>query len=457
VRILIVDDEPAVRFSLLELLASDADEVRAAEHAPEALALLEGWPADLIISDMSMPAMTGLQLLDEVRQRAPDALFVLMTGFGDERIAVHALRNGAFDYVPKPFDNEEIRALAARARELLSLRMENARLREELATRYAGMIGGAPAMRAVYRVIERAAPTDVTVLITGESGTGKELVARALHEQSRRRAGPFVALNCAAIPAELVESELFGHVKGAFTGADRDRRGAFEAASGGTLLLDEVADLALPAQAKLLRVLEERAITRIGTHESVRVDVRMVAATNRPLDRLLAEGAFREDLLYRLAILQLHLPPLRERREDIIPLAIHFTAQYAQQYSLPPRPLAQDARRALLAHDWPGNVRELRNCIERALVLADGDEIAARDLPATVSGSTAVLRPADAVAASLPFADARERALLDFEKGFLAAALERHDGNISATARAVGLHRQSLQKLLRKLGLPVRE
>jgi two-component system, NtrC family, response regulator HydG len=457
VRILIVDDEPAVRFSLLELLASDADEVRAAEHAPEALALLEGWPADLIISDMSMPAMTGLQLLDEVRQRAPDALFVLMTGFGDERIAVHALRNGAFDYVPKPFDNEEIRALAARARELLSLRMENARLREELATRYAGMIGGAPAMRAVYRVIERAAPTDVTVLITGESGTGKELVARALHEQSRRRAGPFVALNCAAIPAELVESELFGHVKGAFTGADRDRRGAFEAASGGTLLLDEVADLALPAQAKLLRVLEERAITRIGTHESVRVDVRMVAATNRPLDRLLAEGAFREDLLYRLAILQLHLPPLRERREDIIPLAIHFTAQYAQQYSLPPRPLAQDARRALLAHDWPGNVRELRNCIERALVLADGDEIAARDLPATVSGSTAVLRPADAVAASLPFADARERALLDFEKGFLAAALERHDGNISATARAVGLHRQSLQKLLRKLGLPARE
>jgi two-component system, NtrC family, response regulator HydG len=457
VRILIVDDEPAVRFSLLELLASDADEVRAAEHAPEALALLEGWPADLIISDMSMPAMTGLQLLDEVRQRAPDALFVLMTGFGDERIAVHALRNGAFDYVPKPFDNEEIRALAARARELLSLRVENARLREELATRYAGMIGGAPAMRAVYRVIERAAPTDMTVLITGESGTGKELVARALHEQSRRRAGPFVALNCAAIPAELVESELFGHVKGAFTGADRDRRGAFEAASGGTLLLDEVADLALPAQAKLLRVLEERAITRIGTHESVRVDVRMVAATNRPLDRLLAEGAFREDLLYRLAILQLHLPPLRERREDIIPLAIHFTAQYAQQYSLPPRPLAQDARRALLAHDWPGNVRELRNCIERALVLADGDEIAARDLPATVSGSTAVLRPADAAAASLPFADARERALLDFEKGFLAAALERHDGNISATARAVGLHRQSLQKLLRKLGLPARE
>jgi two-component system, NtrC family, response regulator HydG len=457
VRILIVDDEPAVRFSLLELLASDADEVRAAEHAPEALALLEGWPADLIISDMSMPAMTGLQLLEEVRQRAPDALFVLMTGFGDERIAVHALRNGAFDYVPKPFDNEEIRALAARARELLSLRVENARLREELATRYAGMIGGAPAMRAVYRVIERAAPTDMTVLITGESGTGKELVARALHEQSRRRAGPFVALNCAAIPAELVESELFGHVKGAFTGADRDRRGAFEAASGGTLLLDEVADLALPAQAKLLRVLEERAITRIGTHESVRVDVRMVAATNRPLDRLLAEGAFREDLLYRLAILQLHLPPLRERREDIIPLAIHFTAQYAQQYSLPPRPLAQDARRALLAHDWPGNVRELRNCIERALVLADGDEIAARDLPATVSGSTAVLRPADAAAASLPFADARERALLDFEKGFLAAALERHDGNISATARAVGLHRQSLQKLLRKLGLPARE
>lgn len=452
-RILIVDDEDAVRLALQALLGAGTDEVRVAEHAPKALALLETWSPDLVISDMNMPAMSGLQLLEEIRHRELGGLFVLMTAYGDERTAVGALRNGAFDYVPKPFDNEEIRAIVARARELLSLRSENARLREELASEYAGMVGGAPAMREVYRLIERAAPTDVTVLISGESGTGKELVARALHEKSRRRGGPFIALNCAAIPAELVESELFGHVRGAFTGADRDRVGAFQAASGGTLFLDEIGDLALSAQAKLLRVLEERALSRVGSHTMIPIDVRIVSATNRPLERLVADGGFREDLLYRLAILQLHLPPLRERREDIIPLVVHFIARTAKQHSLPSRPLAEDARRALLAHDWPGNVRELRNCVERALVLAEGEEITVRDLPPAVSGSRGVLRPGEAAAASLTFSDARERVILNFERDFLSAALERHAGNVSATARAVGLHRQSLQKLLRKLGL----
>jgi DNA-binding NtrC family response regulator len=447
-KILIVDDEAAIRFTLSELLSEH--DVRTAEHAPAALASLEGERADVIISDLSMPAMSGLQLLEEVRARAPDTLFILMTAHGDERTAVQALKLGAFDYLPKPFDNAEVRVMVDRARELLALRRENARLREELATRYAGIIGGADSMRDVYRVIRRVAPTDVTVLITGESGTGKELVARALHDESRRSARPFVAVNCSAIPADLVESELFGHMRGAFTGADRDRTGVFEAASGGTLFLDEIGDLAESAQAKLLRALEERSITRVGATAPTNVDVRVVAATNRALDVMVKDGTFREDLLYRLAIVQLELPPLRERRDDILPLAVHFIAHFAERHGVPALPLGEAARRALLSHAWPGNVRELRNAIERALVLAEGDHIDTGDLPAAITGSMVPLSPADAALAELPYADARDRVLEAFDRAFLNAALERHGGNVSATARALGLHRQSLQKLLRR-------
>ena len=452
-RVLVVDDEAAIRFSVSELLTDAGHAVRTAEHAPAALAALEGEAADLLISDLSMPAMSGLQLLEEVRARFPDTLFVLMTAHGDERTAVLALKLGAFDYVPKPFDNEELRAIAERARELLALRSENARLREELATQYRGLIGSAPAMREVYRLLKRAGATDITVLLTGESGTGKELAARALHEESARRRGPFVAVNCSAIPAELVESELFGHVRGAFTGADRDRIGVFEAASSGTLFLDEIGELSEAAQAKLLRALEDRRITRVGANTAVTVDVRVIAATNRRLEKMVRERTFREDLLYRLAVVQLTLPPLRERREDIMPLTTHFVAHFAERHKVRPRAISDLARRALLAHDWPGNVRELRNTIERALVLGDGEQIDVGDLPVSVSDSAAALRPVDAALAELHYTDARERALDAFDRSFLTAALERHGGNVSATARALGLHRQSLQKLLRRLGV----
>jgi len=453
VKILVVDDEPSIRFSLTELLDEAGHEVREAAHAPAALALLEEWAADLVLSDLTMPAMDGLQLLDEVRSRHPGSLFVLMTAHGDERTAVRALKHGAYDYVPKPFDNEEIRALARRAREVLALRAENARLRQELAGELHGLIGESAAIRDVARVVRRAAPTDATVLITGESGTGKEVVARALHAESRRRGGPFVALNCSALPGELVESELFGHLKGAFTGADRDREGLFEAADGGTLFLDEIGDLALPAQAKLLRALEERQVTRVGATRPTPVDVRVLAATHRPLDRLAAEGAFRQDLLYRLQVITLHLPPLRDRREDVPSIALHFLAEMAARHGRPVRGLSAGARRALLAYDWPGNVRELRNALERAVVMAEGEEIEAADLPAQVTASAAPLGPVDAALADLPFAEARERALDAFDRAYLQAALERHGGNVSATARALDMHRQSLQKKLRQLGL----
>ncbi|HEX2091229.1 MAG TPA: sigma-54 dependent transcriptional regulator [Longimicrobiaceae bacterium] len=452
-RILVVDDERAIRFSLAELLESEGHAVREAEHAPAALAALEEEPADLVLSDLSMPAMDGMQLLEEVRARHPGTLFVLMTAHGDERTAVRALKLGAYDYVPKPFDNEEIRAVVRRAHEVLALRAENRRLREELGGDLPGLLGRSPALREVARVVRRAAPTDATVLITGESGTGKEVVARAIHGESRRRGGPFVALNCSALPGELVESELFGHLKGAFTGADRDREGRFEAAGGGTLFLDEVGDLAPPAQAKLLRALEERQVTRVGANRPVAVDVRVVAATHQPLEQRVAEGSFREDLLYRLRVIHLHLPPLRERREDIPALAAHFLAEMAARHHLPPRELSERARLSLLAYDWPGNVRELRNALERATVLVEGERIEPGDLPPQVAGASGTLRPVDAALAGLPFVEARERAVEAWERAFLEAALERSGGNVSAAARALGLHRQSLQKKLRQLGM----
>jgi two-component system, NtrC family, response regulator HydG len=452
-RIVVVDDEPTVLFALTELLSEAGHDVREADHAPAALAALDGEAADLVISDLNMPAMNGLTLLQEVRDRHPATLFILLTAHGDERVAVEALQLGAFHYIPKPFDNDEVLTIVERARELLSLRRENQRLRDELSGGVTGIIGSAPALRETLRLVQRLAPTDVTVLVTGESGTGKELIARALHDGSSRSGAPFIALNCSALPAELIESELYGHVRGAFTGADRDRDGLFAAADGGTLFLDEVGELAAAAQAKLLRALEDHTITPVGSTQAVAVDVRVIAATNRPLETLVAEASFRADLFYRLSVVQLELPPLRERREDVPALAAHFIANFSERHGRPPLPLDEAARRALLAYDWPGNVRELRNAIERAVVLADGTAIEVRDLPASIASSNVPLRPVDAAIAELPYTDARARVLDAFERSFLTASLERNGGNVSATARALGLHRQSLQKMLRRLGL----
>jgi DNA-binding NtrC family response regulator len=453
VKILVVDDEPSIRLSIADLLRDDGYDVTAAEHAPAALALLEDSLFDLVLSDLTMPAMDGLQLLDAIRTRALDCVFVLMTAHGDERTAVRALKLGAWDYLPKPFDNDELRALVRRCHEMLALRVENRRLREELSGRVGDLVGDSAAMRAVARMIRRAAPTDATVLITGESGTGKELAARAIHEESTRRNKPFVAINCSALPGDLVESELFGHVKGAFTSADRDRQGVFEAAHGGTLFLDEIGDLALAAQAKLLRALEERVVTPIGSNDVRSVDVRVVAATNQPLGQMVANAGFREDLLYRLSVISIAMPPLRDRREDILPIATHLVAALAKRHSRKVSQLSPDAQRALQSYDWPGNVRELRNALERAIILAESDTIHASDLPAQLRDTAAPLAPIDAALAGLSFTDARERAQDSFDRAFLTAALQRHDGNISATARTLGMHRQSLQKVLKKLGI----
>lgn len=451
-RILVVDDERSIRFSLSELL-SDVHEVVTAEHAPAALGLMEDRAFDLVISDLNMPAMNGMQLLEEIRARHPATMFVLMTAFGDERAAVQALKLGAYDYVPKPFDNDDMRALVARVHELLAIREENQRLRAELAQQFGELIGSAPAMREVYRIIDRVAPTDATVLIHGESGTGKELAARALHNRSRRSKGPFIALNCSALPAELIESELFGHVRGAFTGADRDKVGLFEAAQHGTLLLDEIGELSPGAQAKLLRALEERSVTPVGATAPRSVDVRVLAATHRNLEEMSAAGAFREDLLYRLKVITVTMPPLRERREDIAALAIHFIAELSKRHGRAPLQLSERARSAMIGYAWPGNVRELRNAIERAVVLAEGEQIEVTDLPPQLISEKTLIPAADAVAADVPFMIARERAIDAFDRAYLSAALEKHGGNVSATARFLGMHRQSLQKMLKRLEL----
>lgn len=452
-RILVVDDEAAIRLALLEIVEAAGHTAREAPDGATALAALDGQSADLVLADLRMPGMDGLELLDRLKEKHPNTLFVLITALGDERTAVRALKAGAYDYVPKPFDNEEIRSIVERAREVLSLRAENRRLREEIATEYRGMIGDSPAMRETAAFIRRVGPTDVTVLITGESGTGKELAARAIHAESPRREKPFIPLNCSALPGELIESELFGHVRGAFTGADRDHDGLFTAAHGGTLFLDEVGDLALAAQAKLLRALEEGCVTPVGATTSRTVDVRLLAATHRPLATMVNDGTFRQDLMFRLQVVELSLPPLRERRQDIAMLSVHFIAELAERHGRSPRPLSGQAGRVLTAYDWPGNVRELRNALERAVLLTDADTIDVGDLPESLTAREGPLRPVDAAIAEFPYHEARDRALTAFERSFLGAALERHGGNVSATARALGLHRQSLQKMMRRLDL----
>jgi two-component system response regulator HydG len=326
---------------------------------------------------------------------------------------------------------------------------------------FRGMYGNTTIMHDVFRMISRVGRTQVTVLVTGESGTGKELVARALHDESPRRNKPFVALNCSALPSELVESELFGHTRGAFTGAVKDHGGLFEAANGGTLFLDEIGDLGPLAQAKVLRALESGEVMRVGGTRATRVDVRVIAATNRPLDAMVADGRFREDLLYRLKVISLALPPLRDRPTDIPLLASHFLRVVSARHALPVRALSAEARALLVAYDWPGNVRELRNVIEGALVMCDGGEIDVCDLPAILTHRTLSMTRAPSLLEPLtiervgdvPFVEARERALRDFDRAFLGAALARHGGNIARTARALGLHRQSLQKLLARRDL----
>jgi len=451
-RLLLVEDERAIRLALSGLLRREGFEVDQVEDGASALRRLAEQAFDLVLTDLALgDGPSGMDVLRAARREQPETPVVMITAHGSEAIAVEAMKLGAEDYVPKPFDNDEIRLVVRRALERTRLARENRWLRERLARElgFESLIGSGPSMRRVFETIQKVAETDLTVLVRGESGTGKELVAHALHERSARRGGPFVAVNCAAISRELVESELFGHEKGAFTGAEARRVGRFEAADGGTIFLDEIGDMAPETQAKVLRVLQERCFERVGGAKPLRVDVRVVAATHRDLERDVRDGRFREDLYYRLRVVEIELPPLRERLEDVPALAARFLAQLAERLGRPPKLLAPDALARLAAYPWPGNVRELRNAVERAAVLASGDALGAADLALPEPGP----EPASAAATTLPFAEAKRLATERFERAYLLTALRAHGGNVSRTAEAIGMVRQSLQQKIRELGL----
>jgi DNA-binding NtrC family response regulator len=446
--LLIVDDEAKMR-RLLELQLSAAGfTVVTASNAEEGLACLREQPVDLAVTDLRLPGMDGLALLQAVKRDFPALPVIVMTAHGTVETAVEAMKAGASDYVLKPFPLEELRLVIDKELANAGLRRQNQSLREALRERYdfPNIVGRGPRMREVLALVARVAPSTSTVLILGESGVGKDLIARALHEHSRRAQGPFVKINSGAIPETLLESELFGYEKGAFTGAVRSKPGKFELADQGTLFLDEIGDVPLPIQVKLLRVLQERSFERLGGTRTLTVDVRLIAATNRNLRAALEEGTFREDLYYRLNVVPIDLPPLRAHKEDIPELAEHFLARFAAAQAKPITGLAPAAIERLMAFDWPGNVRELENVIERAVTLSDGPRLEARDIQLEIV-------PPPRAAAGAPTLPAGWT-LEEFEQAILRDALQRANGNKSQAARLLGLSRNALRYRLSTMGEP---
>jgi DNA-binding NtrC family response regulator len=440
IRVLVVDDDPGVRYTLREILEAEGLLVDEAADGAEALRRFEASPAPLVLTDLRMPGLDGLALLRALAGRTPAPRVVLLTAHGSERQAVEAMKAGAYDYFRKPFDVEELLAVVRRALETVRLAHENERLQGELALSRT-MVFASEAMRRLAVLVARVAPLDVTVLVTGESGTGKERVAEAIVGGSRRAERPFVRFNCAALSPELAEAELFGHARGAFTGATRSRPGLFGEADGGTLLLDEVGDLAPPAQAKLLRVLQEGEVRPVGEERSRRVDVRVLAATHRDLAALAREGKFREDLYYRLDVVHLHVPPLRERPEDVAVLARHFLARAADRFGVSPLAVPEGLFARLAAHAWPGNVRELENAIEGLVALSPPEGLDLALLPGGAARTGG--------AGTHPLRDKVEA----YERGLVVEALRAARGNRTEAARALGISRVTLHDKLKKYGL----
>ena len=446
-RILIVDDESGIRQALKQVLEYEDLVVRVAASGGEAITLYPEYRPHLVFLDVKMAGLDGLETLTRLRDLDPKAQVVMISGHGTIATAVEATQRGAFDFLEKPLDTDRLLVTVRNALAHAELLDENTRLKEATESRFA-MVGDSPALQTVRDLIAKVGPTSARVLITGDNGTGKELVARALHEASPRRERPFVEVNCAAIPSELIESELFGHMKGSFTGAFADRAGKFEQADGGTLFLDEVGDMSLSAQSKLLRVLQEGVVTRIGGSKAIQVDVRVLAATNKDLDIEIAEGRFREDLLYRVNVVPIDVPALRERTEDIPALVAFFAEQLASSAGVPGRKFADDAVRRLKSRSWPGNIRELRNAVERALILASGKVITAADIDHLLPSPVAVGGAAEE-SGSQTF----ETFKLEAEKTFLTQKLKEHDWNVSETARSLKMPRSNLYKKIERYGL----
>jgi two-component system nitrogen regulation response regulator NtrX len=455
-RILVVDDERSIREVLAQVLGYEGYVVEVAGSGGEAITMHKAQPFDLVLLDVKMQGIDGIDTLHQLRTHDPELRVVMISGHATIANAVEAVKSGAFDFLEKPLDSDRLLVTVQRALEHRRLVGENARLREGLAratdARFA-MVGDSDALKEIRALVARIGPTNARVFVTGENGTGKELVARAIHDASPRRHRPFVEVNCAAIPSELVESELFGHVKGAFTGAVANQEGKFDAADGGTLFLDEIGDLALGAQAKMLRALQEGVITRVGDSKPITVDVRVIAATNRNPAVEVAAGRFREDLFHRLNVMPIKVPPLRSRRRDVPALVAHFVAVLGGGPGMTPKSFSDEALRMLKDRRWPGNVRELRNAVERLLILTPGAEVTADDVGRILPAERAIPVDAEELAEEAP----AERTLAQFrddaERAFIAARLRENHWNLAETARALGIPRSNLYNKIEKYGI----
>jgi DNA-binding NtrC family response regulator len=461
-RILVVDDEPIVCESCRRILEEEAYEVEIALSGQEAFDKMKERTFDVVIADLKMPTIDGMDVLRHVRKEYPDTIVIMITGFSTVETAVEAMKLGAFDYIPKPFTPDEVSIVVKKALEKRSLQLENIYLRQELQEKYGfhNIVGKSKRMQEIYRIIVKVAPTDSTVLIYGQSGTGKELIARAIHFNSLRREKQFVPVDCAVLSENLLESELFGHIRGSFTGAVTTKPGLFEVADGGTVFLDEVGNISLSIQAKLLRVLQEREFTPVGGTKVKKVDIRLIAATNKSLEKMIKEETFREDLYYRLNIVPIFLPLLKERQEDIPPLASHFLKKYSEEMGKAIKGFVPEAMERLLRYRWPGNVRELENVIERSVVMVDGEMVRPEHLilpkgeekeeieiqvPLTSDGLKELKK------------HLREKAVEDVERVFVINALERNNGNVTRAAEEVGMLRPNFQALMRKYNIRAKE
>ena len=452
-RILVVDDKENI-VKLFARILGDGYELTTAADGGRAISLVASQHFDVVVTDLRMPGADGFEVLRAVKARAPETEVIMMTAYATVGDAVEAMKQGAYDYLQKPFDPDDASLVVARALERKRLKEQAATLRREVegVSSFHNLVGMSARMRDVYTLLEQASRLDITVLLAGETGTGKELAARAVHYHSARKDRRFVPVNCGALPAELVESELFGHAKGAFTGAAGMKRGLFEEAEGGTIFLDEIGELPVPVQVKLNRVLQEKEARRVGDTTPVRVNVRVIAATHRDLKAEVQAGRFREDLFYRLNVFPVVLPPLRERREDVPLLASHFLEKHAQVLGRPITTFDPDALRVLTGYPWPGNVRELENAIERAVAVAQGQAIQLRDLPADVRGSQEGAIPAEQLA-RMPYREAVDLARDRVTRDYLVALLRDLDGNVTRAAERAGMARESLHRLLKRHGI----
>jgi two-component system, NtrC family, response regulator HydG len=448
-KILVVDDEESHRIMLRAVLKEEGYEVAEATDGAEAVKAVEQQPFDLILLDIRMTTMDGIEALAEVRKISPLVPVLIMTAYASVKTAVEALKAGAFEYLTKPLDTDELKILMEKALELYHLRTENMALKERLGDRFdfSKIIGRSPKMKEVFETLSLVAPTDATVLILGESGTGKELVANSIHQSSKRAGQPFIKVSCAALPETLLESELFGHEKGAFTGAIARREGRFQLAHRGTLFLDEVGEMSPATQSKLLRVLQEKEFEPLGSPRTLKVDVRVIAATNKNLEREVKEGRFREDLFYRLNVVPVSLPPLRDRKEDIPALAAHFFALYRERNKKELKDISGKALDLLTRYDWPGNIRELENCVERAVIMARGEVIAPADLTPAIQALSSVDKELAGLA--LPSGVS----LQEVEKSLILKTLEDTGGNRTRAAEILGINRRTLQNKLKEYGI----